>query len=456
MMTPWQRWGESRRPHSTSIVYKRTPPWQRGGESKWAALQRINWKYEAHFYDTHPRTSTRLSFNKPSCRVRFRDELGGSLCSVHQVGGSEEDARYRKTPWFRTPRDPKGWGTSFLPAPDFYGYVDALAERRFLAAKNALTQPVGPTGQVANKVLGNDGETLGQLRMIEDLSDSNTANVGRRPTRDPSDPFPPSGCFPMPPFLESTLAGQKRKAEENSLPMPGFSKIARSAIWRPSATLANGGIGRTVLPNCHVLCMYPSPPPPSSQASLLRLQPDDIHQLVVSETQIHQKLGSFSRVYPCRWHPKYICLPPTPLPYPPPWPAEIFLTTQSLLRNYFLLFASFIRHQPLTSASALSFFHPNLLPALTDPRRLRAMADSFVRQATTLLRARGSSLIGGLGHGSDGERLLPVQAEQLILATALKRWEVTLGMVPRTLGEFVRGVDSHEDEDENKDSSMSD
>lgn len=534
------------------------PPWQRWDESTHAALQRINWEYQLHFYDTLPRTSTRPR-PKPSCRVRFKDELGVSLHSVHEVGcteedrearrkhkpenpdhevveGSEEDIKAKKILEFEEKLRQPEWGAAYYPpTPDIYGYVDAVAERTFLAAKHALTQPVGPTGVVANQVLGRTlgRQTLHQLRHIEAIGGSNVANAGRRPTREPSDPSP---SFPMAPPLASAPVGQKRKAEDNGLPVPGLSKTARPANWGSSRTLQHGGIRKAVSPALESKAKgrkfrgQPTfesfmgrsatapatvgdaaeqvPPPPittqtgSQFQSAAAIRPRRIPrpkphsygfspttsttESSPSPTTPHPPIpstrttrssyrfirssapspstqtsttGKSTKSPPPPIHPRYppapyvsspspsppTSPPPrTPSPPPPtpplaPWPAEILLTTHSLLRNYFLLLASFIRHQPLTSASAPSFLHPNVLPTLTSPRRLRAMADTFVRQATELLRASGSPLVGGTGEGT--ERLMPLQAEQLVLATALKRGAVKLGMRPRRVGGFVREVD---------------
>lgn len=541
-------------------IPKEPLPWQRWGESTLDALQRINREYRVHFYDTLPRTSTRPR-PKPSCRVRFKDELGVSLHSVHEVGGSEEDREARRK---HNPVNPdhevvKGseedikakeilefeeklrqpeWGADYYPpTPDIYGYVDAVAERAFLAAKHALTQPVGPTGVVANQVLsGAPGrQTLRQLRHIEAIGGSNVANAGRRPTREPSDPSP---SFPMAPPLASAPVGQKRKAEDSSLPVPGLSKTVRPANWGSSTTLQNGGIRKAVSPalgskakgwsfkgqptfesfmglttiqetvgdaveQAHV------PPPPVTTQTGPQFQPAAptrrrriprpkphsygfspttsttesspspttpptpipstrttrssyrfIRSSAPSPSSRTSTTGTSTKSPPPPYPPAPTvsspspspttspqCCPPspplrTPSPPPPlpPWPAEILLTTHTLLRNYFLLLASFIRHQPLSSSSATSFSHPNLLPTLTSPRRLRAMADTFVHQATTLLRSSGSPLVGGPGE-AEGERLIPLQAEQLVLATALKRGVVKLKMVPRRVGAFVRGVD---------------
>lgn len=530
-------------------------PWERWGESTHDALQRINREYRVHFYDTLPRTSTRLR-PKPACRVRFKDELGVSLHSVHEVGGSEEDREARRK---HNPVNPdhevvKGseedikakeilefeerllqpeWGAAYYPpTPDIYGYVDAVAERAFLAAKHALTQPVGPTGVVANQVLsGAPGrQTLRQLRHIEGIGGSNVANAGRRPTREPSDPSP---SFPIAPLLSSTPVGQKRKAEDSSLPVPDLSKTPRPANWGLSTTLQHGGIRKAVSPaigskakgrnfkgqptfesfmglttiletveNAVEQAHVPPPPvttqtgpqfqsaaptrrrriprpqphsygfspttsttesspspttphPPTASTRTTRSSYRFIRSSAPSPSTQTSTTGTSTKSPPPRYPPAPTVSSPSPFPSPPPsppprtpsppppfppWPAEIFLTTHTLLRNYFLLLASFIRHQPLSSSSAPAFSHPNLLPTLTSPRRLRAMADTFAHQATTLLRASGSPLVGGPGE-AEGKRLIPLQAEQLVLATALKRGAVKLEMLPRRVGVFVRGVD---------------
>lgn len=528
-------------------------PWQRWGESTHAALQRINWEYQVHFYDTLPRTSTRLR-PKPSCRVRFKDELGVSLHSVHEVGcteedrearrkpilensvhkvveGSEEDIEAKKILEFEEKLCQPEWGAAYYPpTPNFYGYVDAVAERTFLAAKHALTQPVGPTGVVANQVLGPTPgrQTLRQLRHIEGIGGSNVASAGRRPMRDPSDPSP---SFPMAPPspLAPAPAGQKRKAGDSSLPVPGLSKVAKSASWGSPTTLQHGGIrkavsaalgskakgrnfqgqptfesfmGRTTAPgtagDAVEQAQVPPPPvttqtgpqfqpaaptrrrrlprpkphsygfspttsttesspsptaprPPAPSTRTTRSSYRFIRSSAPSPSTQTSTTGTSTKSPPSPPCTSSLPSPPTspsprppspphPSPTLPPWPAELLLTTHSLLRNYFLLLASFICHQPLTSPSAPSFSHPNLLPTLTSPRRLRAVADTFVRQATTLLRASGSPLVGGPGE-PEGQRLLPLQAEQLVLATALKRGAVKLRMVPRRVGGFVREVD---------------
>ncbi|KAK1832063.1 hypothetical protein QBC39DRAFT_405944 [Podospora conica] len=331
------------------------------------------WAEDTLYTSTHPKPSKSLR------RVCFRDELGGSLCVTKEFDDEEpeeeeEGAKVEDEPECLVLRGGTGWSTAYPPAPDPYGYVDGLAAGLYLAARNALTQPVGLTERV--------------LRLIEGLSGENAANVGLWPTKDYWEPPKPDSAVQTGAKHQAEVANPEGQptAKKTYPRLATISEETESEDEAPSATGPSNS-----LPT----------PPPSAPASP---SPSPLPSPQPSPLPSPPPLPAYPRPYfhynrpPPPSHPHHRLRTPSPPPPPPPgfspWDAELVFTTTSFLRNYFLLLASFIRHQPLTSPSAAAFTHPNLLRTLSSRRRLRVMADAFAFEATGMLREAGSVVVG--------------------------------------------------------------